>query len=586
MKKHRVLALVALLLGVVLVSAACAGSPAATPVPAATAAPQAAATAAPQAATAAPAAPAASAAPASKYPLTQNKETLSVFAISTDKAKDDNYTVKWYEDLTNVHIDWKQVPGDDYKTKMNLLVASGEPVDIIAIPNLGVAKPTFTEVYRLAKQGLLAPLNDIIAKNNPNYTRILADYPELKKVMTAPDGNMYGFGIQGTCYHCSIYNKLWFNNKWVENLGMKTPTTTDEFAEVLRAFKTKDPNKNGKQDEIPMATFAKGNSYTKIEVFLMNSFVFYDSQAVAGRLYVDNGTVKCSMLDPNFKEGLKYIAGLYKEGLIYPDSFTMEQKDLKAINEGGTEAMIGAIPGPHGGYVGNTGTSNRWFEYGVLPPLKGPNGLQITANHDYTLIEPTVFITTQCKKPELAAQWLDGFFTGLDDQGLTLVYGEKDVAWKYPDAGEVGSDGKPALYQSLKVPETNPYFGNMSIGINLVITTFFHSNQRAPKDIYAADLTGFERWLYTETEKYEPYRAPIDMQLPNLYFDEKDINEISKIKADLDTFMNESIAKFVTGAYNLDADYDKFQADLKTIGVDNYVSLTQKTLDAWKAGQK
>ena len=32
------------------------------------------------------------------------------------------------------------------------------------------------------------------------------------------------------------------------------PTTTDEFYQVLKAFKEQDPNGNGKADEIPMTT--------------------------------------------------------------------------------------------------------------------------------------------------------------------------------------------------------------------------------------------------------------------------------------------------------------------------------------------
>ena len=38
---------------------------------------------------------------------------------------------------------------------------------------------------------------------------------------------------------------------WLDKLGLKMPVTQEEFVDVLRAFKTQDPNGNGQADEIP-----------------------------------------------------------------------------------------------------------------------------------------------------------------------------------------------------------------------------------------------------------------------------------------------------------------------------------------------
>ena len=38
--------------------------------------------------------------------------------------------------------------------------------------------------------------------------------------------------------------KLWINHEWLDTLGLEMPQTTEEYAEVLRAFKTEDPSAN------------------------------------------------------------------------------------------------------------------------------------------------------------------------------------------------------------------------------------------------------------------------------------------------------------------------------------------------------
>ena len=77
-------------------------------------------------------------------------------------------------------------------------------------------------------------------------------------MITAPDGHIYSFpwieelGAGKESIH-SVNDFPWINVEWLNKLGLKMPTTTEELKQVLIAFKTKDPNGNGKADEIPMS---------------------------------------------------------------------------------------------------------------------------------------------------------------------------------------------------------------------------------------------------------------------------------------------------------------------------------------------
>ena len=61
------------------------------------------------------------------------------------------------------------------------------------------------------------------------------------RFFTTPDGNIYTLPAFGECYHCSVAQKLWINQTWLDTLGLEMPSTTDEFEAVMLAFKNDDP---------------------------------------------------------------------------------------------------------------------------------------------------------------------------------------------------------------------------------------------------------------------------------------------------------------------------------------------------------
>ena len=55
---------------------------------------------------------------------------------------------------------------------------------------------------------------------------------------------------------------------WLDKLGLKMPVTQEEFVDVLRAFKTQDPNGNGQADEIPTG----GRAEARWMVYLLRRY--------------------------------------------------------------------------------------------------------------------------------------------------------------------------------------------------------------------------------------------------------------------------------------------------------------------------
>ncbi len=103
---------------------------------------------------------------------------------------------------------------------------------------------------------------------------------------------MYSMPDINDCYHCSLSHKAWIYQPWLDKLGLKIPTTTDELEQVLLAFKDKDPNGNGKADEIPWSAAPTASWHAALDQFVMNAFVYNSSLGTVPHMFVEDGQVK------------------------------------------------------------------------------------------------------------------------------------------------------------------------------------------------------------------------------------------------------------------------------------------------------
>ena len=522
--------------------------------------------------------------PAGTFPVAKEKETLTVFTF-TGGGPNVNYETAWmtkfYEEKTNVKVSWITAPTQNFKEKVGISLASGEEIDIIFAANNGATVFSKTEQMKLGSQGAIQPINELIVKYSEWLRQALDKTAGWRDYITAPDGKIYGLPYLNECYHCLYYNKLFLNKKWLNKLGLKEPGTTAEFESVLKAFKTGDPNGNGQADEIPLSGYI-GALYGSMDGYLMSAFVYCDAQ---DRLFIRDGKVVASFAQPEYREGLKWLNKLWNEGLMYKETFSQDRTKMIQLNSQKSESVIGAIAGPHGGYVGNrpTGEEPRWFEYIANKPLTGPSGLRTTRYEYFSKFGVAggvgALIPASSKKGSLAMRWVDWFYS--EEGAITAFYGAEGMSWEKPAPGDVGLEGV-AKYKSRTMKEGEPYFGNVGWGgVPHYITAATRVSFVAPADIYEPKGTGFEKYLHTQTrDNYAPFGPPLKDILPPLFYAEADVQEISQIKTSINTYVEESMARFVTGDLKVDADWDKFLAELKKIGLDRYLQLVQKAYDS------
>jgi putative aldouronate transport system substrate-binding protein len=503
------------------------------------------------------------------FPIVDEKITLTFFVQQLAQIEDitTNEFTLWYEDKTNVRIEWEVVPSDVLGEKRTLVYASGDYPD--AFFSGGVTK---SEELLYSKQGVFLPLNDLIERYGVETKRMFEKTPYVKEAITTPDGSIYSLPQVNETYHASFPQKMWINQTWLDKLGLAMPATADEFRAVLTAFKEQDPNGNGVADEIPITAAAIGGNNTFIDGFLMCAFIYNDS---ANRLMVTDGVVDLPVTKDAWREGLRYLHGLYEEGLIDPAAFTQDRAQMRTLITNPDAVTVGAFPAFWFGHIipVDSALAN---EYEPVPPLAGPEGVQTT--YYAPPIPQLVFeITTACKYPEAAFRWADWLYTEEGTFGTT--YGREGQEWEYidPSEGLLGINDKPAVWRRLGVQGAtdNIYWHQLGPSFR---DSDFRLSEAAAEDPYTAQ--GYETRLFRATKLYEPY-APAQTY-PDVYMTPEQANSLQMYKTMIDDYIKESTARFIIGDLDVEKDWEGYVSALEGMGIKEYVAIYQEAYDAAK----
>ncbi len=504
--------------------------------------------------------------PEGTFPIAEEPTTLRVFApgSSSTDLNTAGFT-QWYEEQTGVKVEWMLAPsGQDLNQALNLLIASGDYPDVIMAP----LTPTQQVLY--GQQGVILPLNDLIEQYGTQTKKIFEAYPEVEASVTAPDGTIYGLPEVNECYHCSMSQKMWIYQPWLDTLGLEMPTTTEEFKAVLEAFKTQDPNGNGQADEVPLTGAPEAQMWNgSIDSFLMNAFTL-DSLSYPTRTSLQDGKITPSYTQPGFREGLRYLHDLYSEGLLAPESLT--QTSDQVLSQGLADPVkLGSVNTALSGYFTEWG-SERNVEYVTVPALEGPEGLQVTP---YAPLRGNgrFFITPAAQDPELAFRWADAIY--IHEVGLRAIFGDEGVNWRWAEAGEVGINGEPAIYATLPSEEGAPGNGWDQANHSFRPASFRLAEARK------SDLD-VEVVLYTQTEKLAPYQQDVATTVPALFFTTEQSQELADLEATVNRYVDEMIARFTNGDADIESDaaWEEFQSTLTQMGLPRMLEIYQEAYDA------
>ncbi len=438
----------------------------------------------------------------------------------------DNDYIRYIEEQTGIDIEFINDTSSNYPQKLNTIMTSNNIPDGVML----MGDTQRTDLARFAEEELLLPLDSYIDQ-----------YPNLKENIkkeawdvTRFDGKIYGVPFQR--YDSSPY-MTFLRRDWLEKLNIdpeKDLVTIEDWYQVLKRFVEEDPDGNGQDDTYGLTATTSGTHFT--------NFTFLDSFGAAKAKYVDGELLPNYML-PEYKEWLKFMHKLYEEKILDPNFIVDDASTL-------WDKVTG---GKYGGFLwfwGLTEYQSKGYDRKELVAVKPPvhkDGSEAS----YVYSSPNrhmMAITTACENPEYLLKIWDwacsqegGIFTfaGLEGKDYDLQDGKivlredrkgKNIGWRQLTLG-------------IQLPNVDkePVFGIMEQNFG----------QQGMEDLMLSNQCG----SYNELDLY----CPVFTQLQ---------------KYDLAKPVQEFTDKAITGAIDIDAEWDNYVAGWRKAGGDEKIRLS------------
>ncbi|OAS18721.1 extracellular solute-binding protein [Paenibacillus oryzisoli] len=294
---------------------------------------------------------------------------LNVY-FSNTAPKPDGPVVKETERIANAKLDITYVPFNVYNEKLNVTMTSGEMPQAIMVEN-----PFITSVLNGIRSGMFWDL-----------TPYLNEFPNLKKYDPAILNNL---AIDGKYYVIPRPRPLVrvgtvIRKDWLDNVGLTEPKTMDEFYNMLKAFKEKDPDKNGVNDTYGLMLYENG--------IPADIFAWFGTP---NNWTVDkSGNFTKDIETKEYREALTFVRKLYNEDLINKNFAIVVRnegrKDLYNNKVGVTIESIDAVVPFY--YLQMADTKNK-YTMTVSPPINGKS--YATAGHFGGALIPKTSVKTE-----------------------------------------------------------------------------------------------------------------------------------------------------------------------------------------------
>ncbi len=323
--------------------------------------------------------------------LTWGVPATSVQQFKNGDTYDNNvWSRKIKEDLNvDLKVAWTaDLNTEAYNNKLKLCLASGDLPDIF--------KGNYSIFKQAYEAGYLKDLTEVFDSYAGEYMSGVKDKYKDSFNYVSFDGKM--FGIPSLNDNTQMATLLWIRQDWLDNLGMKAPTTIDELYDLAYAFTYKDPDKNGKDD-----TFGLG---------LHNQIVSADHASLLGlsgawgvplfrqeMFYRDkSGKVTSPVIQPEMKEVLKFVQKMYKDKIIDKEFVV---KDQSGLAEDIGKGKIGMAFGQQWGtwYPWNLAFEN----YGAVVhpyPIPTQEGYDYKLGYNSNCSGDILMVNAKCKNPE------------------------------------------------------------------------------------------------------------------------------------------------------------------------------------------
>lgn len=484
-----------------------------------------------------------------------------------------NALTKYLEKEANCEMEFVFYSGSEISCGPSVIPSDILP-DIIWGESLGELV-----VSRYGREGEFLDLHPYFAERNGAakvfWDRIEENYTpdeieNIKRKMVDPNtGGIYAIPTLGTSYIDTMDYQAWINTDWLDTLGLPMPTDQESLYNTLVAFKTEDPNRNGKQDEIPLYGSEVGGNGADVVNYLVNLFLYFDDSKHFS--VNENGQLYAPFITEEYREAMQYINKLYKEKLIYDYVFQTSSGDLHRGNSPENQALAGIFCGNL--YDHFTENSTHLSAYQPLPYL---NRQSVVFNDNY--FDRNIFISSDCENPDAAFRLIMKMFD--EETAYRISYGEYGVNWEYAPEESVTDFGIPAKIKIVNDPlmQENACLWGAVRGSGTLLTCIDGENV-----IPAQENTDWQKQRNAMSGKarINADTAAVSNNpenlCPVLMYTDEELSQTENQRLKVSEYYKKSRTNFIKNILNpnSDEDWDRYLQQVKDYGLADWLAAAQ-----------
>ena len=490
-----------------------------------------------------------------QLPIVDEPTTLSYFVADDSNAAimttdwNDNEFYQEMERRTGVHLEFEMVSSADYQTNFNLMIASGNLADMIYVGASYYAEGVDAAI----DDGYFLDLTDLVDEYMPNYEKVRTSDVQYELLSTTDSGRL------GAVYELRQSKQgpwlgLWIRQDWLDDLGLDTPVTFDDYHEVLTAFK----NEKGATAPLILNFSGSDGEFGTMSggLNVLNSWQLDETGKVNFGPYMDA-----------WKEYVTIMHQWYTEGLIDPDFMATDERtaDMAKVVTGasGLFAALYTMPSV---YEAASEDPNMDLAP-VNPPVmnEGDEG-HIRLRDSYT--SGNTAISADSENWEVALRWLDYLYT--DEGALLANYGVEG------DTFEFNEDGEPEFTDKILANE-NGWTMTQTVASYLCPSAGIANWSDWTRELAGVpekDQACYDVW----SEFSDDWRLPSSVTLT-----QEESTERAALYADISTIVKEQTAQFISGALDIESNWDAYISALEASGMERAIEITQAAYDRYLA---
>ncbi len=421
------------------------------------------------------------------------------------------------------------IPTNGGSEKINLLTATN------ALPDLLTFDASSSDMDTLIQSNKVYPLDELIEKYAPDFKEQI---PEViwEQVKNRDDGKLYGLpsffidgtgslsGTQGYNVRADIY----------EAIGSPDMTTPDGFVDALKKFKEQYPTIDGKES-IPLDM----NQQCWGLYILERSFGIVDNS------YVDeNGDVKVKWRNPKYRDLVKFMARLNREGLLDKNMYVKQSNQIDEDRALGVSFCVPASLDQLWNASAVMQRTNPNAYYKMVEPMRAVEDPVFQPVYPYSYWTITG-ISKDSKDPEKAVKFLQYLWSR--EGNFLMNYGIEGENYTLDADGDLEKTEYALEQEANNADKYMQETGIMSFRF-LYYPGYFKTKEGASTE---------DPKRQADREIACKYAKLADVNLSRFIEPTKNDADILTIKENMDSVVNSTIYK-----YTLEADEDKALAAL------------------------